>query len=79
MELTADEAHLGVDAELCHALRQLHALPLPAPSRSTRDARPASSTPTRCIGCSICAQKCFAGALAMRERTPAELAALRED
>jgi MinD superfamily P-loop ATPase len=35
--------------------------------------------PEHCIGCSICTQKCFAGALAMRPRTPAELSALRED
>lgn len=35
--------------------------------------------PARCIGCGICAQKCFAGALAMRARTAAEKAALRED
>ena len=28
-----------------------------------------------CIGCSLCAQKCFTGALAMRERTPEEQAA----
>lgn len=34
--------------------------------------------PERCIGCSICAQKCIAGALSMRERTPEELAALKE-
>jgi dihydropyrimidine dehydrogenase (NAD+) subunit PreA len=32
----------------------------------------------RCVGCSLCAQKCFAGAIAMRARTPAELAALAE-
>jgi dihydropyrimidine dehydrogenase (NAD+) subunit PreT len=32
----------------------------------------------RCVGCSLCAQKCFAGALAMRPRTPAERAALAE-
>lgn len=32
----------------------------------------------RCVGCSLCAQKCFAGALAMRLRTPAELAAFTE-
>jgi dihydropyrimidine dehydrogenase (NAD+) subunit PreT len=32
----------------------------------------------RCVGCSLCAQKCFAGALAMRPRTAAELAALVE-
>jgi NADPH-dependent glutamate synthase beta subunit-like oxidoreductase/dihydroorotate dehydrogenase len=33
----------------------------------------------KCIGCSICAQKCFTGAIAMRDRTPEELAMLRED
>ena len=34
--------------------------------------------PGRCIGCSLCAQKCFAGAIFMRDRTPPELAALKE-
>jgi dihydropyrimidine dehydrogenase (NAD+) subunit PreA len=34
--------------------------------------------PSRCVGCGICALKCFAGAIAMRERTPEETAALRE-
>lgn len=34
--------------------------------------------PERCIGCSICVQKCIAGALSMRERTPEEAAALKE-
>ena len=33
---------------------------------------------SRCIGCSICALKCFAGAITMRERTPEEAAALQE-
>ena len=33
--------------------------------------------PALCIGCSLCAQKCFAGAIAMRPRTARELAALR--
>jgi dihydropyrimidine dehydrogenase (NAD+) subunit PreA len=32
----------------------------------------------RCVGCSICVLKCFVGAIKMRERTPAELAALKE-
>jgi dihydropyrimidine dehydrogenase (NAD+) subunit PreT len=32
--------------------------------------------PARCIGCSLCALKCFAGALSMRTRTRGELAAL---
>ncbi|HEX8991154.1 MAG TPA: FAD-dependent oxidoreductase [Anaerolineales bacterium] len=34
--------------------------------------------PSRCIGCSICVQKCFVGAMSMRVRTSDELAALRE-
>lgn len=32
----------------------------------------------RCVGCSLCAQKCFSGAIYMRERTAAEHAALHE-
>jgi dihydropyrimidine dehydrogenase (NAD+) subunit PreA len=34
--------------------------------------------PAHCIGCSLCAQKCFAGAIFMRERTPRELSVLQE-
>ncbi|GAB4034016.1 MAG: hypothetical protein Fur0012_14110 [Elusimicrobiota bacterium] len=34
--------------------------------------------PSRCVGCSICAQKCFTGALSMRKRTAVEAAALKE-
>jgi dihydropyrimidine dehydrogenase (NAD+) subunit PreA len=34
--------------------------------------------PARCIGCSFCTLNCFAGALSMRDRTPAEAAALVE-
>ncbi len=32
----------------------------------------------RCVGCSLCAQKCFSGAIAMRERSAAEAAAFQE-
>jgi len=35
--------------------------------------------PEKCIGCSLCVQKCFSGALNMRERTADELAVLKED
>ena len=35
--------------------------------------------PARCIGCSICAQKCLTGAISMRERTADELAVLQEN
>lgn len=34
--------------------------------------------PSLCIGCSICAKKCFVGAITMRTRSPEELAVLRE-
>jgi NADPH-dependent glutamate synthase beta subunit-like oxidoreductase/dihydroorotate dehydrogenase len=30
--------------------------------------------PAHCVGCSLCVQKCFSGALQMRSRTPAEMA-----
>jgi dihydropyrimidine dehydrogenase (NAD+) subunit PreA len=36
------------------------------------------SDPALCIGCSICAKKCFVGAISMRERTPEELEILLE-
>ncbi len=35
--------------------------------------------PSRCIGCSICAEKCFTGAIFMRTRSAEELAMLKED
>jgi dihydropyrimidine dehydrogenase (NAD+) subunit PreA len=34
--------------------------------------------PVRCIGCSICAKKCFTGAISMRVRSAEELSVLKE-
>jgi len=36
------------------------------------------SDPAKCVGCSICAKKCFVGAITMRKRTPRELEILVE-
>jgi dihydropyrimidine dehydrogenase (NAD+) subunit PreA len=38
-----------------------------------------NTDPSKCIGCSICAQKCFTGAITMRTRTAEELAVLVEN
>jgi dihydropyrimidine dehydrogenase (NAD+) subunit PreA len=35
--------------------------------------------PALCIGCSICAKKCFTGAISMRTRTADQISALREN
>jgi dihydropyrimidine dehydrogenase (NAD+) subunit PreA len=35
--------------------------------------------PSRCIGCSICAKKCFTGAILMRSRSAEEIAVLKEN
>ncbi len=40
--------------------------------------RKLQTDPAKCIGCSICVQKCFVGAISMRDRTPAELSVLQE-
>jgi dihydropyrimidine dehydrogenase (NAD+) subunit PreA len=37
-----------------------------------------ATDPARCVGCSFCTLMCFTGALSMRDRSPAEAAALRE-
>jgi len=43
-----------------------------------KDGYPATD-PEKCIGCRMCNYLCFAGALSMRDRTPEEAAALKEN
>ena len=43
------------------------------------DKRRPHTDPARCIGCSICAKKCFTGAIYMRKRTSEELVLLKEN
>ncbi|MCU0293401.1 MAG: FAD-dependent oxidoreductase [Thermoanaerobaculaceae bacterium] len=76
MELPSTKPVSAVDEELCQHCGNCTRCPYLA---ITLDERKVPRTdPARCIGCSICAQKCFSGALSMRERTAEELAALTE-
>jgi dihydropyrimidine dehydrogenase (NAD+) subunit PreA len=43
------------------------------------DKRRPITDPAKCIGCSICAKKCFTGAISMRKRAAEELSLLKED
>ncbi|MBI5479178.1 MAG: FAD-dependent oxidoreductase [Deltaproteobacteria bacterium] len=77
MDLTARKRISSVDAALCMHCGNCSRCSYGAISLD-QDRVPVIAA-EHCIGCSICTQKCFAGALAMRPRTPAETAALRED
>ena len=76
MELSATKQISAVDAELCEHCGNCTRCPYLA---ITLDNRKVPVTdPASCIGCSICVQKCFAGALSMRDRSAAETALLSE-
>jgi len=77
MELSPVKRISAVRAELCQRCGNCTRCPYLAVTLD-KDRVPVTD-PARCIGCSICTQKCFSGALFMRERTKGELAALRED
>lgn len=76
MELSAVKKISTVTRELCQHCGNCTRCPYLAISLD-EDKVPVTDA-TRCVGCSICVQKCFSGALAMRERTAEEAAALRE-
>jgi dihydropyrimidine dehydrogenase (NAD+) subunit PreT len=65
-----------VEARLCEHCGNCTRCPYQAITLNAR--RVPEFDPARCVGCSLCAQKCFAGAIAMRARTAPELAALVE-
>jgi len=64
----------AVDAQLCQHCGNCERCPYQAIALNGR--RVPEFDAARCIGCSLCAQKCFSGALEMRTRTKPELAAL---
>ncbi|MDD5629985.1 MAG: dihydropyrimidine dehydrogenase, partial [Elusimicrobia bacterium] len=76
MELTAVKKISQVKDELCMHCGNCSRCPYLA--IELNDEKVPETDPERCVGCSICTQKCFSGALYMRERTQKELAALKE-
>jgi len=74
-QLTAVKKISAVDRELCEHCGNCARCPYLA-IKLDADKIPVID-PARCIGCSICAKKCFSGALYMRARSKKELAALR--
>jgi len=77
MELTPTKKISAVDPELCEHCGNCTRCPYLA-IKLDKDRIP-KTDPSKCIGCSICAQKCFSGALYMRERSRKELRQLKED
>lgn len=77
MELTPVKKISAVVAELCEHCGNCTRCPYLAITLNA-DKVPVTDA-SKCIGCSICAQKCFAGALYMKVRTPEELALLCEE
>ena len=75
MALSATKKLPQVDAQLCEHCGNCTRCPYQAIVLDGR--KVPVFDPAFCIGCSLCAQKCFAGAIAMRPRTARERAALQ--
>jgi dihydropyrimidine dehydrogenase (NAD+) subunit PreT len=74
MALPATKKLPQVDAKLCEHCGNCTRCPYQAVALNGR--KVPVFDPALCIGCSLCAQKCFAGAICMRPRSARELAAL---
>ena len=74
MALSATKKLPSVIADLCEHCGNCTRCPYQAIALNGR--KVPVFDPALCIGCSLCAQKCFAGAISMRPRTARELAAL---
>ena len=76
MDLTPIKKISAVHAELCEHCGNCTRCPYLAIQLDSKLVP--ETEPSRCIGCSICVQKCFAQALYLRDRRPQETAALCE-
>jgi dihydroorotate dehydrogenase len=77
MDLTADKKISCADPDLCVSCGNCARCPYLA--ISLNELGQPQTDPARCIGCSICAKKCFTGAITMRLRTSQEVSVLKED
>lgn len=76
MELSPAKKISAVNKELCEHCGNCERCPYLAIELNGKKIPVTDAS--KCIGCSICVQKCFAGALFMRERTKEELSVLNE-
>lgn len=77
LELSAEKKISAVDPDLCQHCGNCTRCPYLA---ITLDEEKVPRTdPAKCLGCSICVQKCFSGALFMRQRTKREKSLLLEE
>lgn len=76
MELTSVKKISAVDQILCEHCGNCMRCPYQAIELNAKLIP--ETDPSKCIGCSICVQKCFAGALYMRDRKVSEMAVLEE-
>lgn len=77
MELTPEKKISDCNKDLCVQCGNCTRCPYLAISIGSDDYP--TTDPERCIGCSICMQKCISGALFMRKRTEKEAQQLKED
>jgi NADPH-dependent glutamate synthase beta subunit-like oxidoreductase/dihydroorotate dehydrogenase/Pyruvate/2-oxoacid:ferredoxin oxidoreductase delta subunit len=76
MDLSSEKAISAVHEELCLSCGNCTRCPYLA-VKLDEDSHPVTDA-AKCIGCGICALKCFSGALYLRERTAEEAGALKE-
>ena len=77
MALTATKRISAANPDLCLACGNCARCPYMAVTLDDRQFPHTDAS--KCVGCAICALKCFAGAISMRARDPQELAALVEN
>jgi len=76
MDLSSTKKISDRDADLCVSC--VNCTRCPYLAISLDENKIPTTDASKCIGCSICVQKCFTNAMFMRERSTEELSALKE-